>query len=190
MHPASSRLILSTILAYVIHCIDGCGRTPARTKPATTTPSPGGGRPTTTSSVRPSGRSAPQLECTPAEEKKAACLNRGQCFALDLVGSRSAHCHCEKGWTGARCHRVDEDYFVLQAEHVIAGSVAAGVALVVIVATIVVVCLVLKKRKERKDRGQGGLVLSTNGCPAGRALMSEKDKENNEFEELQKCTDV
>ena len=35
---------------------------------------------------------------------------------------------------------------VLQAEHIIAGSVAAGVALVVILATIIVAYLVIRRR--------------------------------------------
>ncbi|RUS82084.1 hypothetical protein EGW08_010161 [Elysia chlorotica] len=191
MHPASSRLLLSTVLAYVIHCIDGCGRTPARTKPTSTTPSPDGVR-TTTADPGGTGLSV-QLECTPAEVSKAACLHGGECFALDLLDTRSAHCHCEAGWTGKRCERVDEEYFgeFLQAQHVIAASVAAGVFFVCIIATIIIVCLVLKKKKQqRRNRGQGGVVLSTNGCAAGRALITEKDKENNELDELQKCTDV
>ncbi|KAK3802025.1 hypothetical protein RRG08_064618 [Elysia crispata] len=188
MHPASSRLLLSTILAYVIHCIDGCGRTPARTKPAATTPSPEGARTTTPPSGN-SGRSV-QLECTPAEVDKAACLHGGECFALDLLDTRSAHCHCKGGWTGKRCERVDEHFFVLEAEHVVAASVAAGVSLVVIVITVIIVYLVIKRRKQRRERVQGGVVLSTNGCAAGRALIAEKDKENNELEDLQKCTDV
>lgn len=188
MHPASSRLLLSTILAYVLHCIDGCSRNPARTKPTTTTPSPGS---TTTEASRGSGQAAAQLVCTAAEEDKAACMHGGTCFALNLLDARSAHCACPEEWTGTRCQLINEDFLVLQAEQVVAASIAAGVALVIIVVTIVVVCLVMKKRKERKERGgQGGLVLSTNGCPAGRALIPEKDKENNELEELQKCTDV
>ncbi|GFO28602.1 hypothetical protein PoB_005510700, partial [Plakobranchus ocellatus] len=91
---------------------DGCGRTPARTKPPATTPSPNGPR-TTPGPVDTDDRHANghALVCTPEEVKKANCRHGGKCFALDLLDTRSAHCHCPEMWTGTQCERMDEEFF-------------------------------------------------------------------------------
>ncbi|GFR99649.1 hypothetical protein ElyMa_001050600 [Elysia marginata] len=149
MHLPSLRLILSTLLAYVIHCIEGSSRTPTLSELSATTPSPGGGRPTTTSTIRSAGKSGGQFECTPAEVKKAACLHGGKCFAVELFGPRTGPWQqhillcCPKTWFGKCCqwaHYTFNDFF---AHYGIPGGLVGAVAFV---GTIVGVRLLMKKR--------------------------------------------
>ncbi|BFZ03232.1 hypothetical protein BsWGS_06271 [Bradybaena similaris] len=180
------RLMLAVLLVCFLHMTDGCGRTPARTKPQETTVSP-----VERSTARPSGHSArtpasTRLQCTQDEVKEAACLNGGACFALDLLESRSAFCQCSEIWKGTRCEQFDDSVFVLSADKVEKAGIAAGVVVLIIITTVIIVYLVVKRRKQRKERAEAN--GNANGH-AGKALMS-CDKGTFDSDEGEKCTDV
>uniref|UniRef100_A0A0B6YX16 EGF-like domain-containing protein n=1 Tax=Arion vulgaris TaxID=1028688 RepID=A0A0B6YX16_9EUPU len=185
MHRANCRLILATLILCFVYTSDGCGRTPARTKPAETTPIPAE-RKTTTQSSEQHPHSSNRLECTEEEIKEAACLNGGVCFVLDYLYTRNAHCQCSEIWTGTRCEEVDDRVYVFSADKVEKAGIAAGVVVLIIIVTVVIVYLVVKKRKKRKERAEAN--GSSNGH-AGKALMG-CDKMTFESEDGEKCTDV
>ncbi|XP_012946385.1 uncharacterized protein LOC106013970 [Aplysia californica] len=193
MHLANPcRLFLSTLLAALLHVTDGCGRTPARTKPPPTTPTaPGPG--STSDPLHTTPRPSHRLVCTPAEKDEAACLHGGECFVLDLLDTRSAHCHCPERWKGLRCEEIDDGFFdrVLPAGDVTKGGIAAGAVVIVIIVTVIIVYLIVKKRKARRKRaeenGQAnghvrkhliykeGAVLE---CPPECGALTEKSETN------------
>ncbi|BFZ17416.1 hypothetical protein BsWGS_20456 [Bradybaena similaris] len=186
MHQDNRRLLLSVLLAYLLHLSHGCGRTPARTKPASTTATPYEQTTPTPQAHTTRFSSGGRQECTQEETQSAACLHGGECFALDLLGTRSPYCQCMEMWRGPRCEEMDADIYVITADKVEKASIAAGVVVLIIVISVVIVYLVVRKRKQRKNRAQSN--GNANGH-AGKALMGS-EKEPMDGEETEKCTDV
>ncbi|CAG5129771.1 unnamed protein product [Candidula unifasciata] len=186
MHQDNRRLLLSVLLAYLLHLSNGCGRTPARTKPASPTASPQ--EPTTPLPQAPTTLpvTGGRQECTHEESRDVACLHGGECFVMDLLDTRNAFCQCQEMWRGNRCEEIDENIYVITADKVEKASIAAGVVVLVIVITVIIVYLVVRKRKQRKNRTQSN--GNANGH-AGKALM-EPEKEPMDSEDTEKCTDV
>ncbi|XP_059143925.1 pro-neuregulin-3, membrane-bound isoform-like [Physella acuta] len=179
MHPVNCRLLLSSLLAYVIHTTDGCGRNPARTKPPPTTPNP---YEKTTPGVTPPTTTVyegHQKVCTPPEIREAACLNGGDCFALEFFGVRSAHCTCYEWWTGKRCERIDTNIFVISADKVEKAGIAAGVVAIIIILTVIIIYLIVRKRKQRRMRAEENGRSNGHAC---KSLLTDQDNKMTSIE--------
>ncbi|KAI8795035.1 probetacellulin isoform X2 [Biomphalaria glabrata] len=153
---------------------DGCGRTPARTKPQPTTQSP------TVSSTTPGRPKSFKQTCTPEEIFKKSCLHGGVCFVVEHAGRRIANCHCKEMWTGPRCEEADSEYFVFSADKVEKAGIAAGVVVLIIIITVIVVYVIIKRRKQRRKRSEENGDLNGH---AGKLLPTEAEKQAAELEE-------
>ncbi|CAL1547257.1 unnamed protein product [Lymnaea stagnalis] len=160
---------------------NGCGRTPARTKPPPTTPNPNDKTTLPPTTRRPGGFKQP---CNSIEENRAACLNEGKCFTLELMGERSAHCHCPEMYKGHRCEVIDSDIYgkVFSADKVEKAGIAAGVVAIIIIITVIIVYLVIKKRKKRRKRSaENG---DANGH-AGKLLANDPDNKGVNYNDIE-----
>lgn len=126
---------------------EGCGRTPTRPNPPTTTLSP-----LTDNSTLPENH---RLPCTANETIERDCLNGGTCFAT-FVEYRLLQCQCPKRYVGDKCQMIDPTIiFGIEDDEdkVTKAGLAAGITALILFLTVLIFILIWHKRyKRRRER--------------------------------------
>ncbi|XP_074647248.1 uncharacterized protein LOC141903149 isoform X2 [Tubulanus polymorphus] len=138
-------LYLVVLLTTFSQFVDCCSR---RSSSSSRRPPPPAAKTTIPSTTIPQNY---RLRCTASEANQTACLNGGECSALQLGNTRALNCHCLADYTGTRCQEQKIDLFFIR-DRMKTANVAAGVTVAIVICVAILVGVYIYIRWHRKRR--------------------------------------